>query len=87
MALERTADKSQVMVYLDDIYPNENYWWEAVGDPIVSGDGPWLVGQVIRSNKDNLVYPDGLDALSIMTVVDDDGTLKVSRDIFVAFGR
>jgi hypothetical protein len=55
---------------------------EPVGEPIMTGDGPWYVAQANRLTA--AVYPDdGYEGLSILTIVDDDGTLLVDRHLYV----
>ncbi|MBL7201754.1 MAG: nuclear transport factor 2 family protein [Anaerolineae bacterium] len=67
-------------------YNRENkVQFERLGEPIMSGDGPWLVAQVIHMTSTDPTYPNGVDGISTLTVVDEGGTLKVARDIFVGF--
>jgi hypothetical protein len=66
-------------------YPSIEVQWERLGDPIMTGDGPWLVSQVIRRMSNDPQYPNGIEGISILTIVDEAGTLKVARNVFVAF--
>jgi hypothetical protein len=48
------------------------------GDPIMVGDGPWLVA--VPNNLTGAGYGvDGQDGFSLMTIVDTDGTLLIAR--------
>ena len=66
-------------------YPSFEVQWERLGDPIMTGDGPWLVSQVIRRMSNQTQYPNGIEGISTLTIVDEAGTLKVARNVFVAF--
>jgi hypothetical protein len=66
-------------------YPPIEVQWERLGDPIMTGDGPWLVSQVIRRMSNESQYPNGIEGISTLTIVDEAGTLKVARNVFVAF--
>lgn len=71
--------------YVAGYNKGREYQFERLGETIMSGSGPWLVAQVIRwTSKD---YPHGVDGISTLTIVDEGGTLKVARDIYVAFER
>jgi hypothetical protein len=74
-----------VLAAVQTEYPALKFHWERVGEPIMSGDGPWLVAQVVRSTSKDPQYPNGVEGISILTIVDEDGMLKVARDVFVAF--
>ncbi len=54
--------------------------WHAThsGDPIMVGDGPWLVA-VANHITGNDFGADGEDGISVITVVDNDGTLLIAR--------
>jgi hypothetical protein len=57
------------------------YDWRVtrVGEPTMAGDGPWFVSQV------NLIEDDRsgpVEGISVLTIVDDDGVLRVSNHTF-----
>ena len=58
---------------------NSGWSAEVIGDPIVAGDGPYDVAVT------NLVTMNGTptEGLSLVTVVDDDGELKVAEHIWM----
>lgn len=58
---------------------NSGWSAEVIGDPIVAGDGPYDVAMT------NLVTMNGTptEGLSLVTVVDDDGELKVAEHIWM----
>ncbi len=59
-----------------------NWHVQAVGEAIMTGDGPWYVAQANRLTA--AVYPDdGYEGLSILTIVDVDGTLQVARHQYI----
>lgn len=51
---------------------------DALGEPIVVGDGPWLVAQAYRWNTPMGVSP-GSYGITTYTIVDEGGTLKIAR--------
>ncbi|MBT8240503.1 MAG: hypothetical protein KJN63_04690 [Acidimicrobiia bacterium] len=58
--------------------------YERIGEPFMMGNagGPWHVAQAWHKSLTRLSGVDIVDgAISILTVVDDDGTLRVARDI------
>jgi len=63
----------------------EETQWERLGEAIMTGDDPWLVSQVIHITTNNSLYPNGIEGVSILTIIDENGTLKVAREVFVAF--
>jgi hypothetical protein len=59
-----------------------NFTAETQGDQIGNGDGPYYVAQsdLLKGGG----FPDdGVVGISTITVVDDDGTLKVSEHVFI----
>jgi hypothetical protein len=54
--------------------------WERLGEPIMTGEGPWLVSQAYRYAANDYQHPEAAGS-AMLTVVDEDGTLKVARDI------
>ena len=83
--LTHDYDRTEVLELFELWYPGIEVQWERLGDMIMSGDGPWLVSQVIRATSNEPQYPNGTEGISILTIVDENGTLKVARDVFVAF--
>lgn len=76
-------DAAQMLGYVEGYNRQFEDQFERLGKPIMSGDGPWLVAQVIRlTSKDHL---GGVEGISTLTVIDESGSLKVARDIFVGF--
>ncbi|MEE9512713.1 MAG: hypothetical protein V3V46_01440 [Anaerolineales bacterium] len=83
--LDRLRNLNGVLEMVELYYPSNEVQWERLGDPIMTGDGPWLVSQVIRRMSNEPQYPNGIEGISILTIVDEAGTLKVARYVFVAF--
>jgi hypothetical protein len=82
--IAETSPVEWVIAGLKSYYPNLEFRIERRGQAIVSGDGPWLVSQVLFEEYNDPKYPNGIEGISTVTIVDEDGTLKVARDIFVA---
>jgi len=51
-----------------------------VGEPIMAGDGPWYVSQANRIEMSSLPAP--LEGISVLTIVDVGGVLKVANHTF-----
>lgn len=83
--LDRYRNLKGVLEMVELYYPPIEIQWERLGDPIMTGDGPWLVSQVIHSMSNEPQYPNGIEGISTLTIVDEAGTLKVARNVFVAF--
>jgi len=83
--INREYDRKETLENVDYGYPAMERQWERLGDTVMSGDSPWLVSQVIRATSNEPQYPNGIEGISILTIVDENGTLKVARDVFVAF--
>ncbi|MHA1939005.1 MAG: hypothetical protein ACW97O_12410 [Candidatus Thorarchaeota archaeon] len=81
----RDYDRATVLSNVELWYPGEEIQWERLGEAIMTGDDPWLVSQVIHASSNNPLYPNGIEGVSILTIIDENGTLKVARDVFVAF--
>lgn len=60
----------------------ESVGWvaEQTGDAVMAGDGPWYIAQP-NTIDDDMMSP--IEGLSIFTIVDDEGTLKVAEHTFV----
>lgn len=59
------------------------YDWrvEGVGEPIMTGDGPWYVAQVDHLTAK--MYPEeGYLGISTFTIVEEDGTLLIERHVY-----
>lgn len=58
------------------------YGWNVtpVGDEAMAGDGPWYVSQVNLVDYSPSAAP--VEGLSVLTIVDDDGVLRVSNHTF-----
>jgi hypothetical protein len=83
--LDRLRNLKTVLAEVELYLPSTEVQWERLGDPIMTGDGPWLVSQVIRRMSNEPQYPNGIEGIFILTIVDEAGTLKVARNVFVAF--
>ena len=81
----REYDRAEVLTAVELWYPAEETQWERLGEAIMTGDDPWLVSQVIHATSNNPLYPNGIEGVSFLTIIDENGTLKVARDVFVAF--
>jgi hypothetical protein len=55
-----------------------------MGEPIVTGNGPWLVSRAWHYTSANYEHPEE-QGISTYTIVDEDGTLKLARAIEVGF--
>jgi hypothetical protein len=58
------------------------YDWHVtpVGEPTMAGDGPWYVSQV--NSVDDTTFGDPVEGISVLTIVDDGGVLRVSNHTF-----
>ena len=81
---ENDATAGEVLMSIGGYYEIHDYQWEKLGQRTVIGDGPWLVTQPIRVTssleRDRLV-----EGISTLTVVDDDGVLRIARDVSLVF--
>lgn len=80
------CDSYNAKTMLSDVagYNKRNeYHFERLGEPIMTGTGPWLVSQVIIET--NINNPDGFEGISTLTIVEEGGQLKIDSDIFVAY--
>jgi len=79
------TDRESLLELTGLTYQIEETQWERLGEAIMTGDDPWLVSQVIHVTTNNPLYPNGIEGVSILTIIDENGTLKVAREVFVAF--
>lgn len=58
------------------------YDWHVtpVGEPTMAGDGPWYVSQV--NLVDDTTFGDPVEGVSVLTIVDDGGVLRVANHTF-----
>ena len=58
------------------------YGWNVtpIGEPTMAGDGPWYVSQVNLVEYSASAAP--VEGISVLTIVDDDGVLRVSNHMF-----
>lgn len=58
------------------------YDWHAtsIGERVMVGDGPWYVSQVNLVEASN--WPDPVEGISVLTIVDDGGVLRVANHTF-----
>ena len=73
----------QMLSSVEGYNKTHEYQFKRIGDPIITGDGPWIVSQVIFETSTD--HPNGVSGISTFTVVKEDGVFKVARDIYVAF--
>ena len=76
-----TEREAQADIIGDGTLSGSGWSAEAIGDPIAAGDGPYQVAMTNHLEWRN--SPDGEDGISTVTVVDDDGELKVSEHVWV----
>jgi hypothetical protein len=57
---------------------------QRLGEPIMTGDGPWVVSQAWRLTMESYDLP-VTECITTYTIVDEDGTLKIARAIAVCF--
>jgi hypothetical protein len=72
----------RVLDYVAGSYQFNECQWERLGEPFMAGDGPWLVSQAYRYTAKDYEHPEAV-GIAIYTIVDEEGTLKVARDISV----
>ena len=79
VTITRQAEEASEM-----LRPLEADGWreEVIGEPIMTGDGPWYVS-VVEHFTSTGYGPDGADGVSTFTIVEDGGTLKVARHSYV----
>ena len=81
-----TLDADELAIEIEEQFPGREYQVERLGEPIMSGDGPWLVSQVLRSTTNDMPqFPGGFVANATFTVIDEDGVFKVARNVKVGF--
>lgn len=76
----RTTTTTQQAIVIEGL---RRFDWhvEPIGEPIMVGDGPWYVTQADHLTA--VGYPDGgHQGISTFTIVDDTGTLRVSRHVY-----
>lgn len=62
---------------LIDSFGSSNWHIDRVGEPVISGDGPWYVAQPVHLSAST--YPAaGYDGIATFTIVDVDGMLRVA---------
>jgi hypothetical protein len=82
-----TLDADGMIADIEESHPGRELQVERLGELIVSGDGPWLVSQTVRTTTNDLpLFPGGVVGPANWTVVDEDGTLKVARNVRLGFG-
>lgn len=80
----KSKDFAETLLYVEGSAMFNKLRFEWVGEPIMTGVGPWLVSRAWRVTAENYYYPE-LQGISIYTIVDEDGALKVARAIAVSF--
>lgn len=74
----------QQAAVLDDAI-HHGWHSEVIGEPIMTGDGPWYVAQVTYlTTTDSLLPEEGVYGISTLKIVEADGVLKVGRHTFSA---
>ncbi|MGD2148465.1 MAG: hypothetical protein PVH41_17355 [Anaerolineae bacterium] len=79
-----TKDLAETLSYCEGSALLNRIQYEWVGEPITTGDGPWLASRSWHYTSENYEYPEAR-GISTYTVVDEDGTLKLARAIEVGF--
>jgi uncharacterized protein (DUF2267 family) len=79
-----SADLAKTLLWVESTYQFNKIQRERLGEPIMTGDGPWLVAQAWRITAENYAYPE-IEGITTLTIVDEDGTPKVARVIEVGF--
>jgi hypothetical protein len=82
--LSHSRDVALTLSYIEEIGPLSKLHLEWVGEPIMTGDGPWVVSRAWRVTAENYDHQE-TQGISIYTIVDEDGTLKLAREIEVGF--
>jgi hypothetical protein len=76
---ETTAAQQAVMI---TNLEGSDWHVDTIGDPIMTGNGPWHVAQA-NVLTDNTSPDEGHRGISLLTIVDDNGTLRISRHVYV----
>ena len=79
-----TPDLDRTLTYVGGSAALNKIHFEWVGEPIMTGDGPWLVSWAWHGTSANYEHPEQV-GISTYTIVDEDGTLKIARAIEVPF--
>ena len=79
--MRQTADEIARRFHPLGQYPTNAFRWDRIGEPVMTGDGPWNVAQAIRLTTKGYV----LEGVTTLTVVDEDGAHKISRDVFITY--
>jgi hypothetical protein len=79
-----SKDLAETLSYVEGSAPLSKAQFEWVGEPIMTGDGPWLVSRAWRYTSENYDHPEA-HGITTYTFVDEDGTLKMARAIEVGF--
>jgi hypothetical protein len=80
-------DRSGTIETYERVFPSTVYWPERLGDPIVIGEGPWVVSQAVE--VDWQVDRPGpapfrpVQGVFTWTIVDDGGTLRIANVVEV----
>ena len=76
---ESVVEDANSYAYRIEFYPDISY--EQIGEPLVSGDGPWFATFVQRweITEEDLVF----DGNGTLTVVERDGEMKVASEFWV----
>ena len=71
---DAVEEADNISNYLESV----NWHTTQLGDPVMIGDGPWLVAVPNHLTASDF-GADGQDGMSLFTVVDNDGTLLIAR--------
>ncbi len=81
---EHDATAGEVLMSIRGTYEIHDFQWEKLPGRTVIGEGPWLVSQPLRVTASLEKYK-LMEGISTLTIVDDEGVLRVARDVFLAF--
>jgi hypothetical protein len=79
-----TSDVAEGILYVAGSAQFNKAQFEWAGEPIMTGDGPWLVSRAWRYTRESFYEPE-IEGISTYTIVDQDGTLKIARAVAVCF--
>lgn len=79
--MDGTETNAQDMATEVSSLGNVDWHVTLVGEPVVAGDGPWILSQVNLLEQGTLVTQ--MEGISVVTIVDDGGVLRVADHIFI----
>ena len=73
-------DATERAAAIDGVVESSGWVAAQTGDAVIAGDGPWYVA-LPNTISDDMMSP--IEGLSVFTIVDDQGTLKLAEHTFV----